>query len=900
MRTVELRSGTKMFFVALLVTLFATPAAQAAHEKILHDFVDLPSGANPQANLIADTAGNLYGTTPNGGEFGYGAVFELSPGKNGNSNETVLHSFASGGDGAEPLSGLIFDNAGNLYGTTAMGGSLGQNSCTENRYVDCGAVFELMPDGHGNWTESVLHRFNGYPNDGQNPFAGLISDAAGNLYGTTSGGGSYDRGTVFELTPGSNGSWTETILYNFTGGADGASPSASLIFDSAGNLYSTTEYGGDMNCNGPSNTTSCGTVFELTPNAGGPWTEVVLHSFTYVDGAYPVSNVIFDATGNLYGTTPDGPGFACNEGGCGTVYRLTPNSDGSWIETMIYNFAGGPDGVEPVAGLIFDGDGNLYGTTQYGGDLESCYKGCGTVFQLTPRSKGNWIEKVIHRFGQPTHGQNDGLQPLSGLFLDQAGNLYGTAAYGGYQSCYDFFGCGTVFRLSPDSSGNWTPSLLYAFTTGRLGVGPIAGVISDGTGNLYGTAQVGGSGDYGVAFELTPQSEGAWKETVLHTFIAGSDGAYPDGSLVFDTAGNLYGTTLSGGSKECSGYSECGGVVFELSPTTHGWKESVLHRFASNISLGQNPMSGVIFDPVGNLYGTTADGGSTSCGSYGCGTVYKLSPIGGGKWHEDVLHLFQGGNDGSGPLGNLVFDQAGNLYGTTCDGGANDNGTVFELSPKPSGKWKKSVLYSFQGFKSNDGNCPRAGLIFDGQGDLYGTTYYGGDYSCSNYGCGTVFRLSPRGTSVWTETVLYAFQNTDGSNPQSPLTFDAAGNLYGTAAPENGTLSDGVVFELSPGSKRWTERVLHHFGKGFDGTGPIGPLIFDSTGNIYGTTNAGGTGDSGTVFELSAGSDGEWFDNILAPAAPTRGFRPPRFKPDVGSVTPLVRNAPQGEVSNEK
>jgi len=360
MRTVELRSGTKMFFVALLVTLFATPAAQAAHEKILHDFVDLPSGANPQANLIADTAGNLYGTTPNGGEFGYGAVFELSPGKNGNSNETVLHSFASGGDGAEPLSGLLFDNAGNLYGTTAMGGSLGQNSCTENRYVDCGAVFELMPDGHGNWTESVLHRFNGYPNDGQNPFAGLISDAAGNLYGTTSGGGSYDRGTVFELTPGSNGSWTETILYNFTGMADGASPSASLIFDSAGNLYSTTEYGGDMNCNGPSNTTSCGTVFELTPNAGGPWTEVVLHSFTYVDGAYPVSNVIFDATGNLYGTTPDGPGFACNEGGCGTVYRLTPNSDGSWIETMIYNFAGGPDGVE--GGLV-------QGQEPAGGDL---------------------------------------------------------------------------------------------------------------------------------------------------------------------------------------------------------------------------------------------------------------------------------------------------------------------------------------------------------------------------------------------------------------------------------------------------------------------------------------------------------------------------------------------------
>lgn len=867
MRPKEVSSDAKKFFIALLATLFVTTPASATRDKILHDFVDLPRGANPQANLIADAAGDLYGTTPNGGKFGYGTVFELTPDKNGKWNETVLHNFASGSDGAEPLASLIFDNAGNLYGTTAMGGSLGQNACTENRYVDCGAVFELMPDSHGNWTESILHRFTGYPNDGQNPVASLILDSAGNLYGTTQNGGTYSAGGVFELAPGSNGAWSETILYNFTGAADGGGPSASLIFDSAGNLYSTTEYGGDVNCNGPLDT-SCGTVFELTSNGKGAWTETVLHSFAYVDGAYPVSNVVFDATGSLYGTTPDGPGFACNGGGCGTVYRLTPNSDGSWIETIIYNFAGGPDGVEPVAGLILDGDGNLYGTTQYGGDLGSCYQGCGTVFQLTPRSKGNWTEKVIHRFGLPAHGgQNDGTQPTSGLLLDQAGNLYGTAVSGGYQSCYDFVGCGTVFELSPASDGKWTTSLLYGFSTGPLGAGPLAGVISDSAGNLYGPTQGGSAADYGAVFELVTQPNGGWKQTVLHSFVAGRDGAYPSASLVFDSGGNLYGTTYSGGSEQCSGNSECGGVVFELSPTSHGWKESVLHRFANNVSLGQNPVAGLVLDSMGNLYGTTADGGSTTCGSYGCGTAFKLSPVGGGKWHKDVLHFFQGGSDGSDPLSTLVFDDAGNLYGTTCVGGANGNGTVFKLAPGSGGKWNESLLYSFQGFKNNDGNCPRAGVIFDGQGNLYGTTFYGGDYTCSSYGCGVVFKLSPSGASGWTETVLFAFHTTDGSNPQSTLTFDAEGNLYGSAAPQNGTFSDGVVFKLSPGSKGWTERVLHQFGTGLDGTGPVGPLIFDSAGNIYGTTYAGGTDGSGIVFELSPRSDGEWVDDLLRSSA---------------------------------
>jgi uncharacterized repeat protein (TIGR03803 family) len=866
MRSKELCLSAKKVFIVLLITLVATTSAWATHEKILHEFVDLPQGAYPQAKLIADAAGNLYGTTSRGGRFGYGAIFELTRGTNGRWNESVLYSFTGGADGSIPVAGLVFDSAGHLYGVTAYGGTSGQQ-CNEPVYTGCGVVFELSLSVRGNWTENVLHSFAGYPNDGQSPFARLIFDDSGNLYGTTEGGGAYnsyyDGGTVFELTPGSNGTWTEKILHSFTGGADGATPKASLIFDSAGNLYSTTEDGGNLNCsyNYPD---GCGTVYKLVPNAGGTWSETVLHSFNYTDGANPLSDLVFDKEGNLYGDTPGGPGSACEGYSCGIIFRLTPNSDSSWTETIIYNFEGGADGIEPVAGLILDGAGNLYGTTQFGGGSDSCNQGfgmvgCGTAFELMQTSKGNWTEKVIHRFSMPPHGENYGMYPVSGLFFDQAGKLYGTARDGGYQSCYDFIGCGTVFQLSPSSDGKWTPSLLYAFNTGRLGANPVAGVISDSAGNLYGTAQDGGDANYGVAFELVPQSGGGWKEVVLHTFLGGSDGMNPSASLVFDAEGNLYGTTLTGGSQECSGHSGCGGTVYELSPTAQGWKESVLYRFGKDNDRGLGlsiPTGGLVLDAAGNLYGTTFEGGSTNCDSYGCGTAYKLSPASGGQWQKELLHLFRGGNDGSNPYGTLVFDQSGNLYGTASGGGASGHGVVFRLSPDSGGAWTESVLYSFRGATMGHGSGPLGGVIFDRKGNLYGTTFEGGSTNCRAFGdgCGVVFELSPTETGPWKETVLHAFRGTDGSNPESALTFDSAGNIYGCAAPRDGNyVGAGLVFELSRGSKGWTEHVLHAFGKRHDGSGPSGPLVLDSEGNIYGAAINGGADGSGTVFELSPG-----------------------------------------------
>jgi uncharacterized repeat protein (TIGR03803 family) len=316
------------------------------------------TGGYPEAGLILDAAGNLYGTTQWGGTSTVGAVFELTPAAGGTWTEKVLHSFLNDGtDGVNPVAGLIFDGAGNLYGTTYQGGTYGD-----------GTVFELTPAAGGTWTEQVLHNFNYDSTDGAGPHAGLIFDAAGNLYGTAASGGTYSYGTAFELTPAAGGTWTEKVLWNFGSGADGSYPQGGLIFDAAGNLYGTTTSGG---AHGP------GTVFELMPAGGGTWSERVVHSFgNGADGSGPYAGLIFDAAGNLYGTTHQGGTYGYPGG---TVFELTPAAGGTWTEKGLYNFGSGTDGAAPLAGLIFDAVGNLYGTTAAGGTSS-----VGTVFEFTP------------------------------------------------------------------------------------------------------------------------------------------------------------------------------------------------------------------------------------------------------------------------------------------------------------------------------------------------------------------------------------------------------------------------------------------------------------------------------------------------------------------------------------
>ncbi len=405
----------------------------------------------------------------------------LAPGAWAQSKFKTLYKFTGGTDGSQPRAGLIFDQAGNMYGMTQGGGANG-----------FGTVFKLTPNSDGSWSETVLHRFTG-DTDGFMPHAGLTFDVAGNLYGTTSAGGAYGSGTVFELTPSSDGSWTENVLHHFNG-KDGRDPMAGLIFDAAGNLYSTTFAGGAPELCVPSG--GCGTVFKLTPNSDGSWTESVLYSFCSIahctDGGTSQAGLTFDAAGNLYGTTPlYGSRIAF---GYGVVFKLTPNSDGSWTEAVLHQFRGGKDGGHPYANVTFDAAGNLYGTTNAGGAY-----GGGTVFELTPNSDGSWTENVLHHFNG-----KDGRGPMAGLIFDQAGNLYGTTEGGGNPSCGSYSnGCGVVFRLTPNAKGRWNETVLHTFTD-HPGAFPLAGLVFDAAGNLYGTTSGDGTTTFGSVFEITP------------------------------------------------------------------------------------------------------------------------------------------------------------------------------------------------------------------------------------------------------------------------------------------------------------------------------------------------------------------------------------------------------------
>jgi uncharacterized repeat protein (TIGR03803 family) len=409
-------------FAALLGSLASVvPASAAQTEAVLYSFCSnskCTDGIEPLAGLTFDDAGNLYGMTHIGGAYGYGTVFQLTLGVGGKWTENVIYNFCSAPDctdGAYPFYGsLIFDAAGNLYGTTSAGGTYGA-ACGG---AGCGTVFELTPGVDSVWSEAVLHNFNNDGKDGWQPAAGLTFDAAGNLYGTTSFGGSSKAGacrnigcgTVFELTLGAAGTWAEKVLHSFCPGdvcaGDGNQPQAGVILGKTGNLYGTTRLGGSRQrpCG-----QGCGVVFQLIPASNGKWKEKVLHTFTGQDGREPQASLTFDPTGNLYGTTP------------ATVFELIKN-DG-WAEKVLHRFYKVNDGVTLRSSLIFDVNGNLYSTTFAGGD-----SGSGTVFRLTPQADGKWTEKILHSF--KNNGQ-DGRSPLAGLIFDSAGNLYGTTAVGG-------------------------------------------------------------------------------------------------------------------------------------------------------------------------------------------------------------------------------------------------------------------------------------------------------------------------------------------------------------------------------------------------------------------------------------------------------------------------------------
>ena len=466
---------------------------------------------------------------------------------------------------------------------------------------------------------------------------------------------------------------TETVIYAFGNKpTDGYEPAAALLLDSGGNLLGTTSGGGtSVLCPDPSGPNPCGTVFKLS-NSQDNYTETVLHNFSGPpnDGDEPLAGLITDSSGNLYGTTGYGGANSCGASSCGTVFELEKNPTG-YTEKILYAFTGF-DGGNPLAGLIIDSSANLYGTTDGGGDY-----GYGTVFELVNLS-GSYTETVLYSFGAAT---DDGAYPLGSLIMDDSGNLFGTTSLDtGAYSC-GLLSCGTVFELVKSSSG-YTEKVLYTFT--------------------------------------------------------GSDGANPQAGLVRDSSGNLYGTTSNGGAYGL-------GTVFELVNSSGSFTEKVLYSFGATVADGAMPIAGLLIDNSGNLYGTTMMGGSvTACGGYGCGTVFELVNSS-GTYTEKLLHGFGGVDDGESPAAALIMDNAGKLYGTTEGGGSSlEIGSAFEIdpgAPAPTVTLSASSL-TFKQIVGTAGpsqivtvtNSGAANLVFGSNG----TTLSGLDaaeFAISNDGC---------------------------------------------------------------------------------------------------------------------------------------------------------------------
>jgi uncharacterized repeat protein (TIGR03803 family) len=393
------------------------------------------------------------------------------------------------------------------------------------------AMAALVPAAAANAsTTTVIYSFKGGA-DGSYADTDLVRDDAGNLYGTSVQGGDHASGTVWQLHPNGDGSWTHTVLYSFTGGADGAEPYKGVTLDSAGNLYGTAVTGGGGACEG-----GCGVAYKLI-NAGGTWTQTVIHQFAGTDdGSGPGARLTLDDSGTVYGMAPTGGTF-----GAGTIYEMKPGKRG-YKFTVIHPFTGGADGAGGSAGALVLQGGNLYGAATSGGSA-----GEGTLYELRRKPKGGWAFHLLYAFKD----QPDGGFPYGGLAFDALGNIFGTTYYAGI---YDV---GTVYELSPRKAG-WNERVLYSFRGGADGAGSIGNVSFDGAGNIYGTASGGGAG-LGVIFKLAPEAHRQWKESVVHTFAGPPDGALPYNGMVSDGQGHYFGATTHGGASD-------NGAIYRFTP----------------------------------------------------------------------------------------------------------------------------------------------------------------------------------------------------------------------------------------------------------------------------------------------------------------------------------------------
>ena len=367
------------------------------------------------------------------------------------------------------------------------------------------------------------------------------------------------------------------------------------------------------------------------------------------DGEYTDTDLVIDSAGILYGTSVQGGDF-----GGGTVFQLAPSGSG-WTHTVLYSFTGGADGGEPYKGVTLDSEGNLYGTAVTGGG-GSCEGGCGVAYKLT-HVGSTWTQSVIHTFT----GGDDGSGPGAGLTLDKNGNIYGMAPTGGA------YGLGTIFRLRLQPKGDWKLKVLHAFTGGDDGATGSAGRLVLHKGALYGAATVGGANGQGTVFSLK-HIPGQWQFQTLYSFKGQPDAGFPYGGLTFDPAGNLYGTTYYDGANNF-------GSVYQLAPQPDGsWTERVLYSFKGGKD-GLGSISNLVLAKNGALYGTTSEGGA------GFGTIFKLTSDGQGNWKEIPAYRFMGAPDAAFAYNGMVADAAGNLYGATVHGGANDDGAIYKFTP---------------------------------------------------------------------------------------------------------------------------------------------------------------------------------------------------------------------------
>ncbi len=780
------------------VILSHAPALALPGHELAASFTLPPRGPG-SGSLTPGPDGWLWGVTVEGGASNAGTIYKVNP--DGSAWRLVL-SFgdnSTSNKGALPYGELLNDGAGSLWGTASEGGA-----------GDFGTVFKVNA-ASGVLTTMVEFTGNAGIRKGAKPTAGLTSDGAGFLWGTTERGGNLDLGTVFRINQ-TTGVFTSVIEFSSNGASNkGAIPEATLVREGSF-LWGTTGAGGSFDT---------GTVFKINTASVPPVLTTVIQ-FTgnkaANKGAYPSSGLSPAAGGFFWGTTQRGG--AADQG---TIFKIE-TATGTLETVAECSFEGGGiSGAYPSAGLVNDGAGFFWGTTQYGGVMDA-----GTVFKVNAAS-GSVI--TVENFGINS-GSHEGVAPSAPLYLDGQGFFWGTTYYGGSSNQ------GTVFRIEA-STGTRTNIVQFDGDGQSInGLFPAAGLTSDGAGLLWGTAERGGSGGFGTLYKFNPA--GSVVTTVTEFTGKGglAPGDSPSGQLYFDGSGHFWGSTFLGGAPDL-------GTLFKVNAATGVLTNLADFTGDGGFNRGRNPRTSLISGGPGFLWGVSTRGG----GPDDAGTIFKL----GTAFGEMTPMLDFTGNDGArkgaGPAGGLVRDAAGNCWGTTERGGTGDFGTVFKYNPV-SGTLTTVVEFTGQ-TGANKGAAPSAILLNDGAGTLWGTTSGGGVNTS-----GTIFKISLT-TEALTTVVEFTGNGSinKGDSPAAGLLRDPAGDLYGTTTA-GGASGAGTVFKLNPSSGALTT-IAQFTGAGSQantGSRPgYGTLVAHSDGHFYGTTTSGGPGGGGTIYRLRFG-----------------------------------------------